>query len=238
LELLEEILIRLSHMVVDFPEITEMDINPLILFEKQAIAVDARIILLPSPISSPHHLVISPYPNEYENTVTTKGGLNIFVRPIKPEDAPLVVDLFQVLSQQSIYYRFFSPIKSIRKDMLVRLTQIDYDLDIALVAMDRSQKDEKMLGMARIMTKPGGIDPEFAVLVGDPWQGKGIGAILMQQLISIAKTRGLDSITGLILGANKNMLALARELGFIISKVPDSREFEAKINLNRMEAAA
>ena len=207
----------------------------MIIIEDRAVAVDARIMIRRSPVSSPHHLVISPYPNEYEKTVTTKSGVKIFVRPIRPEDAPLIVDLFQVLSQQSIYYRFFSPIKSIRKDMLVRLTQIDYDLDIALVAMDRSQKDEKVLGVARIMTKPGGIDPEFAVLVGDPWQGRGIGAVLMQRLISIAKKRRLESITGLILGANRNMLALARKLGFEITRVPGSAEYEAKIDLNKLE---
>ena len=236
LELLEEILIRLSQLVIDFPEIAELDINPMILVEDRAVAIDARIIIRQSSVSSPHHLVISPYPNEYEKTVTTKGGLKIFIRPIRPEDAPLMVDLFQVLSQQTIYYRFFSSIKSVSKDMLVRLSQIDYDLDIALVAMDRSQKDEKMLGVARIMTKPGGTDPEFAVLVGDPWQGMGVGAILMEQLLSIAKKRGLESIGGFVLGENKNMLALARKLGFDIKWVPGGTEYELNIELSKFRS--
>ena len=231
LGLLEEILIGLSQLVTDFPEIVELDINPLILVKDKACAVDARVIVEPSDTLSPLHLVISPYPNQYEVSTTTKEGLDIFIRPIKPEDAPLLEDLFDTLSPRTIYYRFFSPLKSLPHKMLARLTQIDYDRDMALVAMDMSQPNEKMLGVGRLMTKSGGIDPEFAVVVSDPWQGKGIGSTLMEHLIAIAKERGMKSFRGLVLAENTTMLALGRELGFSISLSPSDGCYELRKDL-------
>jgi len=231
LDLLEEILIRLSQLVTDFPEILELDVNPMILVEDRAFAVDARVLVQKASVTSPHHLVISPYPNEYEKIVTTKGGLRFFIRPIRPEDEPLMVELFQVLSPQTVYYRFFRPLKKISHKLMAPLTQIDYDRDIALVAIDYGHETEKILGAARIMTTPGGTNPEFAVLVGDPWQGMGVGAALMNHLLSIAKSRGLASISGLVMGTNKTMLALARKLGFGIKRVTGGSEFELNIDL-------
>ena len=152
---------RLAQLVTDFPEISELDINPLLLMEQEAYAVDARIAVKRSEISSPLHLVISPYPNQDEITTTTKGGKSLFVRPIKPEDEPLLVDLFQNLSPKSIYFRFFSPLKSLPHTLLARFTQIDYDRDIALVALDQTQMEKEILGVARVMSSPGGLIREF-----------------------------------------------------------------------------
>jgi len=228
---LEEILIGLSQLVIDFPEIAELDINPLILRGDRPCAVDARVIIKPSEIASPLHLVISPYPDQYEVTTHTRGGLDIFIRPIKPEDAPLLMKFFHGLSQESIYYRFFSPLKTLPKKMLARFTQLDYDRDMALVAMEQSQSEEKILGVARLMSKAGGIEPEFAVVVGDPWQGKGVGVALMENLIAIAKKRGMESIWGLVLAENTHMLALARKLGFDISRVPGEAQYELRTDL-------
>jgi acetyltransferase len=205
-----------------------------LLTEDQAFAVDARIIVKPSHLSAPHHLVISPYPNQYEMTTTTKGGLKIIIRPIKPEDAPLLVELFNAMSQQSIYYRFFSPLKSLSHKMLVSLTQIDYDYDMALVALDKTQTKERILGVARIMSKPGGIEPEFAVAVGDPWQGKGVGATLMNYLLTIAKERGMETIWGIVLTENSQMIALARKIGGKISRGQDGTEYEVKIDMKNL----
>ncbi len=234
LDLLEEILIRLSQLVTDFPEIRELDINPMILSQKGACAVDARVMVEPSEITAPHHLVICPYPNQFERTVKTKGGLGLFIRPIKPEDAPLLEDLFHTLSKKSIYYRFFSPLKSLSHKMLVTFTQIDYDKDMALIAMDTARTEEKILGVARLMRKPGGTKAEFAIVVGDDWQGRGIGAALMDQLILVARKQGLESIWGFVLPENKQMLLLARNLGFKIDRVPDERDGGVKIELERL----
>jgi len=228
---LEEILIGLSQLVIDFPEIAELDINPLILVGDRPCAVDARVIIRPSEIVSPLHLVISPYPDHYEVTKRTRGGLDIFFRPIKPEDAPLLLEFFHGLSRESIYYRFFSHLKTLPKEMLTRFTQLDYDRDMALVAMEQSQPEEKILGVARLMSKAGGIEPEFAVVVGDPWQGKGIGAALMEHLLGIAKERGMESIWGFVLAENTHMFALARQLGFDISKVPNEAQYELRADL-------
>jgi len=234
LMLLEEILIRLSHLVTDFPEIVELDINPLIMIANKLFAVDARVIIKPSDIPSPLHLVISPYPNQYEMTTTTKGGLKLFVRPIKPEDASLLEELFNALSEESVYYRFFTPMKTLSRKTLAYFTQLDYDRDMALVAIHKTQPEEQILGVARLMTKPGGTDPEFAVTVGDPWQGKGVGAALMDQLMAIAKERGMESIWGLVLAENTHMLALARKLDFSILRIPGENQYELKIDLRSL----
>jgi len=231
LERLEEILIGLSQLVTDFPEISELDINPMIFTADQACAVDARVIIKPSHVASPHHMVISPYPNQYETITTTESGLDVLIRPIKPEDAPLLVDFFDTLSAESVYYRFFTPVKSLSPKTLALFTQIDYDRDMALVAIDRTQGKEKILGVARIMAKPGGKEPEFAVTVSDAWQGKGIGAALLEHLASIAGERGFETLWGVVLAGNRHMMALARKLGFRIAKTPDSGEIELRIDL-------
>jgi len=217
LRLLEEILIRVSHLVTDHPEIVELDINPVILTGDQAFGVDARVIIAPTTAVSPEHMVIRPYPNEYEHTITTAAGIEIFIRPIKPEDAPLLVDLFHALSRESVYYRFFSPLKRIPQTMLARFTQIDYDRDVALVALDVGGDHDKMLGVARLMGDPDGKAAELAVAVGDPWQGKGIGAALMRDLLRVAGERRMEKLWGIVLAENTHMLTLARKTGFRVS---------------------
>ncbi len=234
LELLEEILIRLAQLVTDFPEIEELDINPMILMGDQDLAVDARVIVKPSKVQSPHHLVISPYPNQYEAIARTKGGLELLIRPIKPEDAPLLVDLFHSLSERSVYYRFFSPLKSLPPEMLARFTQLDYDRDMALVAFDQTQLAEKMLGVARYVGHPGGESGEIAVAVGDAWHGKGVGATLLKRLLMIAKERGMASLGGPVLEENTDMLALAKKLGFSVSRLPGERAYQIKMDLKTM----
>ncbi|MDY6854506.1 MAG: bifunctional acetate--CoA ligase family protein/GNAT family N-acetyltransferase [Thermodesulfobacteriota bacterium] len=230
---IEEILIRISHLVTDFPEIVELDINPMILYQNVVCAVDARVLIHPSSITTPHHLVISPYPNQYETRVKTKGGVDIFIRPIRPEDAPLLVELFDSLSPRTIYYRFFSPMKSISHDMLVRFTQIDYDRDMAIVAIaiENTQRDEKMLGVARLIGNIDGLTAEFAVVITDPLQGKGIGTALIERLIVIAKERGIRTLTGLVLKENRNMIALGKKLGFIVKRAEDFSQCELNIDL-------
>jgi len=236
LDKLEEILISLSQLVVDFPEISELDINPLILVGSNPCAVDARVILKPSKIKSPLHLIISPYPAQYEMPAITNEGVQIFIRPIKPEDEPLLADFFKTLSPKSIYMRFFSPLKSIPQAMMARFTQIDYDRDMALVAIRQDQGREEIMGVARLMSKPGGIEPEFSVVVSDMWQGKGIGATLMEQLMAIAKEKGMTSVWGLILAENTQMLALARKFDATVQRT-SGNQCQLRIDLKRQAAA-
>jgi len=232
IELLEEVLVRLAQLVTDFPEISELDINPFLLDAHRGLAVDARIRIAPPAGPSPGHLVISPYPNQYEAMINTKDGRRFFLRPIKPEDAPLLVELFSALSPRSIYFRFFSPLKALPAKMLARLTQIDYDRDMALVAIDTEVEHERILAVARLMSTPRTEEAEFAVAVGDPWQGQGIGAALMDRLIGIAKEKGMKRITGQVLAENTQMLALARRLGFEVKKAAENGLYALSLELN------
>ena len=230
IQLLEEILIRLAQLVTDFSEIEELDINPLFVNEKNACAIDARVLLKPSQTPAPLHLVISPYPDQYEERTRTNTGIDIFVRPIRPEDAPLLVGLFESLSPQSVYRRFFTPMKRLPHSMLARFTQIDYDRHIALVALSVSKSKESMLGVARVILERNQKEAEFSVVVSDPWQGKGIGAALLQRCLSIAKERGIEKVMGTVLAENTQMLALGKKLGFKIKKVLGVGEYELSLD--------
>jgi len=238
LELLEEILIRLAQLVNDFAEIEELDINPLVVTENGFSAIDARVLLKTPDTPAPLHLVISPYPDQYEKHTTTNAGVDIFIRPIRPEDAPLLVELFESLSPRSIYMRFFTPLKYLSPSMLARFTQIDYDREIALVAISESQSDEKMLAVARVIVGRNLREAEFAVAVSDPWQGKGIGASLLQRCLSIAKERGIQRVMGTVLAENTQMLALGRKLGFSIKKEQGVPEYELSIDFAKIDQVA
>lgn len=155
----------------------------------------------------------------------------LFIRPIKPEDAPLLEALFNVLSPQTVYFRFFTPMKALSQKLLAYFTRIDYDRDMALVAIDRKGSDERMLGVARLISESDGEKVEFAVVVGDPWQGTGIGAALMEQLIAIAKDRKIGSLWGIVLPENRQMLSLAEKLGFDITRVPGENHYELRADL-------
>ena len=132
MERLEEMIIRLSQMLIDFPQIAELDMNPVLIKDGKAVAVDARILVSEPARPYPLHLVISPYPAEDESHLVTEEGARLFIRPVRPEDAPLFQRFFKVLSPETIYYRFFSHVKELSPQMLARFTQIDYDREIAL----------------------------------------------------------------------------------------------------------
>jgi acetyltransferase len=235
LTLLEEILIRLAQMVTDFPEIEEIDINPLIVIGNDIRVKNVRVVLCSPMIKAPYHLVISPYPNQYETRTTREGVGELFIRPIRPEDAPLLVQHFESLSQQSVYFRFFSPLKMLTPNMLARFTQIDYDREIALVALLGTEPNEKMLGVARVITDIyNRKNAEFSVVIGDAWQGKGIGAELLKRCLLISKERGIENVRGIVLPENTQMLALGKKLGFTIKKMVGESEYELNIDLTKL----
>jgi acetyltransferase len=202
---------------------------------KSVAVVNTRILLKPSQTPAPLHLVISSYPDQYEGNARTTMGVDIFVRPIRPEDAPLLVELFESLSPKSVYMRFFSPLKHLSHSMLARFTQIDYDREIALVALSESRLKEKMLGVARVINERNQKHAEFAVAVGDQWQGKGIGAELLERCLTIAKERNIETVWGSVLAENVQMLKLGQKLGFKIKRVPDSNEYELRIDLRKTD---
>jgi acetyltransferase len=234
LDLLEEILIQLAQLITDFAEIEELDINPLFVTGDSFRAVDARVRLKRVEIRAPMHLVISPYPDRYETQATTRGLIKILIRPIRPEDAPLMTELFDSLTARSIYQRFLSPMKRLSGSMLARFTQIDYDREIALVAFREEKPREQMMGISRVIIEHDLTNAEFSVLVGDAWQGKGVGAELLKNSLRIARERGIESIWGLVLTENIQMLALARKLGFKMHRVPESNTYELRIDLKSL----
>ena len=236
LEKLEELLIRLSQLVIDFPEIVERDINPVVVKNGEPCAVDARIRLVRDESGTTRqHLVISPYPQHLERHDLTDLDMPLFIRPIKPEDAALFTELFNTLTPTSIYYRFFSVVKSLTPEILARFTQIDYDREISFVALDDRAGEEQMLGIANIIGEPDGKRGEFSVLIGDPWQGVGIGAKLLLQCLRIAQERGMEIVWGTVLSENIYMLGLGKKLGFTVTPGGDGSEFKLTIDLKTVK---
>ncbi|MEE4243096.1 MAG: bifunctional acetate--CoA ligase family protein/GNAT family N-acetyltransferase [Desulfopila sp.] len=233
MDVLKRMLLSLSQLVTDIPEVVELDINPVIVKQGKPLALDVRIRLAPTSQTAPMHLVISPYPAHYERYAQSKSGFPFFVRPIKPEDTEAFIDLFNSLSRTSVYFRFFSYITELTPEMLAMLTQVDYDRHMALVALDTSCSPERMLGVARVIADPEISNAEFSIVVGDPWQGQGIGAQLLLQLIDVAGRQGVKRMWGTVLKENHQMLNLARRSGFTLRKNPEEGTYDLTIDLSK-----
>jgi len=231
LELLEEIMVRLSQLVTDFPEISELDINPLFLVDDRAYALDARVVLKSSEKRAPLHLVISPYPTHFENEVRSKSGHPFFIRPIRPEDAPLLVDLVEGLSERSLFQRFKGDLEGIEPDIIARLTQIDYDRGLALVALDQAVDKKYMVGVARYLGDPDGREAEASIVVRDEWQGRSIGAMLFEQMLRAAKLQGYEKIWGYALRENQGMIELAERTGARIIPGENPKQVKLLVDL-------
>jgi acetyltransferase len=216
LDRLGEILVRLSQLVTDFPEIVELDINPLILVHDRMVAVDARMVIEPSPVSAPRHLAISPYPNQYESDWLMRDGTPVLLRPMKPEDEPLVADFLRNCSDDTIYFRYFKLIKKWTHEMLIRFTQNDYDRELGLMAIGQPPSPEVMMGVSRLVIDRSLGAAEFAVIVADPWQGRGLGPKLVEQVVAIARDQEVKLLWGEVLSANQPMLELAKKTGFAL----------------------
>lgn len=218
LDQVAEFLVRISQLVTDFPEIVELDLNPVVISEGRPIAIDARIVIEPSEITAPRHLIISPYPNQYESDWLLKDGTPVLIRPMKPEDESLVADLLDNCSDQTLYFRYFRVIKSWPHEALIRFTQNDYDREIGLAAIGQPPGPAVMMGVGRLVMTPERDGAEFAVIVADPWQGKGLGPKLIVRVIEIARESGVKVLSAEILTENQPMLDLVRKLGFTVDK--------------------
>ncbi|MFX0203576.1 MAG: GNAT family N-acetyltransferase, partial [Candidatus Hodarchaeota archaeon] len=214
---LEEILVKFSQLVIDFPEIKELDINPIMVNEDHAVAVDSRIVIDTEAILNkvqPHeHLVIASYPKKYETSFNLRDGRSVVLRPIRPEDETLVHELFQSLSQKSMRYRFFQVIKEMSHETLTRYCNVDYDREIAIVAEENRGK-RRVIGVVRLIIEPGQKSGEIAVVVGDRWQGLGLGSKLLDCIIEIGKDMGLDTVGGDVLSENTKIIHICIEKGF------------------------
>ena len=218
IEKLIDVLVAVSNLACELPWIREMDINPLLVDENGVVAVDARIrVGYPKPSTDPYnHLAIHPYPIHLISEEQLNDGTDIIIRPIRPEDAEIEQAFIRGLSAESKYFRFMNSIHELSLEMLVRFTQIDYHNEMALVAINPDPKGEEEIGVARYMTNPDKKTCEFAIVVSDKWQGKGIARLLMQKLLDIARNRNLEVMEGQVLANNYRMLELMASMGFQI----------------------
>ncbi|MGC9953059.1 MAG: bifunctional acetate--CoA ligase family protein/GNAT family N-acetyltransferase [Rhizomicrobium sp.] len=206
------VLVRVSKLISDFPEIIDLDINPLLADANGVIAVDARIKLAKAaPGARDGRLAIRPYPKELEHRETVPGLGEFFLRPVRPQDAAAFTRFFARLQPDDVRLRFFSPLRSLPANLLARLTQIDYDRDMAFVLLDA---EDELMGVAHFSSDPDKQRAEYAVLVRSDLKGNGIGRALMQQIIAYAKRAGVGEIFGDVLEENAMMISLCRELGF------------------------
>ncbi len=239
LQALEQLLLRVSEMVCELPQLREMDLNPVIVDEHGAVTVDARVVVDSAQVAMTpgsdryRHLAILPYPVRFEQILPLPGGGEYLMRPVRPSDGAMLQRLVQGLSPQSRYFRFVSSRAELPPSMLARFTLIDYDREMALVAVLREPDDEhpdgpgseRIIGVSRYITNPDQNSCEFSLVVADEWSGKGLGSRLMQGIMDVAREHGLKTIEGLVLSNNPGMLKLMRSLGFAVESFAEDPDF-------------
>lgn len=240
MDALERVLLRVSEMVCELPQLREMDINPIIVDESGAVAVDARIVIDNSHQAhggrshNYNHLAILPYPAQHEQVWPMPGGGHYTVRPIHPDDAQMLQDFVRGLSTESRYFRFVSSLTELPPSMLSRFTLIDYDREMALVAVYKERKANaagdieeitRLVGVSRYITNPDRASCEFSLVVADDFGGRGLGSRLMLSIMDVAREKGLTEIDGLVLTNNAGMLKLMKGLGYSVKAYPEDPDF-------------
>ena len=240
---LEKLLVRFSQLVVEQPWIKELDINPLLVSPERLISLDARVVLLDpnTEVENLPRTAIRPYPRQYVWAEELRDGEPLTIRPIRPEDEPLMVKFHETLSSESVYMRYFHMLNLSYRTAHERLTRIcfiDYDREMALVAerTNPDTREKEILGVARL-SRPGGIpdEAEFSVLVSDRFQRRGVGTLLLSKLLWVGRAEGLRRITADILFENYPMQHLSRNLGFHLHR--DTEEMVMKADLDLYQPA-
>jgi len=235
---LKFLLNKFAYLIMDFPEIAELDINPFCIDETGGTVLDAKIVIdrkiVETPVPQYSHLVISPYPKEYESSFKLADGRRVRLRPIRPEDEPMEEEMFQALSEQTKRFRFFQQIKTITHEMLVRFTHIDYDREIAIIAELTEDGKKRMAGVARLIADPYNETAEFAIVVADPWQQQGLGGKLTDYILDIARERGVERVIASFLSDNQIMMHVFKMRGFDITYSDDG--CTARLDLSGPEA--
>jgi len=238
IKLLEEIMVLFSQMLIEFPQLKEVDINPLFINEEEAFVFDARIVIDRERLFQkfePHqHLVISPYPKKYETLWKLRDGRTVLLRPIKPEDEPLWLEMFQNFSEESIRYRFFQIIKDTPHEVRVRYCNIDYDREIAIVAELNEEGNRRILGVVRVSLEPDRKTGEIAFIIADPWQGLGLGTKMVDYTIEVCKDMGIETIYAIMLPDNQRAINLTKKMGFTL-KYQEEGTVKGVLNLKEEE---
>ena len=233
---LEQVLVRFSQLVAEQCWIQEIDVNPLSVSSERIVALDARIILHPATVSEEQlpTLAIRPYPQHYTTPCTLANGAHVTLRSIRPEDEPLMVRFHETLSDQSVYYRYFTAMSLTQRtnhERLARLCFIDYDREIALVAVHEipGAHETEIVGVARLCRAHAKNEAEFAVVVSDGWQRRGLGTQLLRKLVEIGRQERVGRIVGTILSENEGMRRVCERVGFKLRRRATEAEFFASI---------
>jgi acetyltransferase len=222
-------LIHLGQLAADQLEIRELDINPLLADAAGVVALDARLRIAPARSPGLARLAIAPYPKELESTEWLREGTAVRLRPLRPEHERLLHDLAAHMSHEDLRLRFFTPVQGLSHGVAARLSQLDYDRELALLA----ELDGMALGVAHFFADPDRLRAEYAIAVRSDWKGRGIGYLLMIRLIHIARQRGIGEPIGEVLRENQPMLLMFRELGFsTVSQPADPAIVRVKKILN------
>ncbi|HML10238.1 MAG TPA: GNAT family N-acetyltransferase, partial [Stellaceae bacterium] len=216
IDAIADILIRLGELAAEHAEIVELDINPLLADASGAVALDARIRVAAAALPGAARLAIAPYPNELETIGAARDGTPIKLRPVQPADEPLLQDVFAHMTLEDQRLRFFAPMRGLSHRLAARLSQVDYDREMALLA----EHDGVTLGVARYAADPDRLRAEYAVAVRSDWKGRGIGYLLMTRLIEVARLAGIAELVGDVLHENEPMLTMCRGLGFAATANP------------------
>lgn len=210
------LLVQVSNLIIDCPEITRLDIHPLLASGNEFTLLDVTLELAPFQGDADARLAVRPYPHQLEEHVQLKNGEHCLFRPILPEDEPLLQQFISQVTKEDLYYRYFNEINEFTHDDLANMTQIDYDREMAFVAIHQTPGGEEILGVTRAISDPDNLDAEFAVLVRSDLKGLGLGRRLLEKLIIYAREHGLEKLNGITMPKNQGMITLARKLGFLV----------------------
>ncbi|MGA5657390.1 bifunctional acetate--CoA ligase family protein/GNAT family N-acetyltransferase [Rahnella contaminans] len=220
---LSQLLVNVSNLIIDCPEIERLDIHPLLVSGNELSLLDVSMQLSAHSAGAPSRLAIRPYPRELEEHVILKNGLPALFRPILPEDEPLLKAFILKVTKEDLYYRYFSEINEFTHEDLANMTQIDYDREMAFVAVRTENEESEIIGVTRTVSDPDNIDAEFSVLVRSDLKGLGLGRRLLDKMIDYAAEHGLQRLTGITMPNNRGMITLAKKLGFDVDiQIQDS----------------